>query len=204
MNTKNRKIRIPKQKRSIEKKNSIIKAAIELFSEKGIYNTNSKEIVARAGVSIGSFYSYFADKKSLFIEVLEYYLDNHFKMIWHREKSTPFNGFSKEMLRYYLDNLLKAYAIAPEFHRQTHALRYTDPDVKALYDNEFKKEIQKLTDLLKTFKQSIGNINYAAAAVILHNSSENIAHTLFFKTIDVSEEELKDEFVTMIYNWLAK
>jgi len=198
------KVRIPKQKRSIEKKNAIIVAAIDLFSEKGIYNTNSKEIALKAGVSIGSFYSYFADKKSLFMEVLEFYLNRHFDMIWNQTNQPEFKTFSREMIQFFLDNLLKAYAVAPEFHRQTHSLRYTDSDVKKLYDKEFEKEIEMLTAILISYSDELGDININAAAVNLHSSAENFAHTVFFKTIPVSEADLKEEYVEMLYRWLKR
>lgn len=41
-------IRIPKQKRSIEKKDAIIVASYELFCEKGYYKTNTAEIAKAA------------------------------------------------------------------------------------------------------------------------------------------------------------
>ncbi len=69
MERANRKVRIPRQKRGIETKGRIIQAARGLFSRKGFHGTNSKEIASAAGVSIGSFYSYFQDKKALFLEV---------------------------------------------------------------------------------------------------------------------------------------
>ena len=62
--------RIPKQKRSIEKKQRIKDAAMKLMSEKGYYKTSSNEIAKEAGVSIGTFYSYFADKKALYAELV--------------------------------------------------------------------------------------------------------------------------------------
>ena len=43
-------VRIPKQKRSIEKKDAIIKASYTLFCEKGYYKTNTAEIAKMAGV----------------------------------------------------------------------------------------------------------------------------------------------------------
>ncbi len=55
-------IRVPTQKRSIEKKRSLIKAGFELFSELGFYKVNTKQIAKQAGVSIGSYYAYFEDK----------------------------------------------------------------------------------------------------------------------------------------------
>ena len=43
-------VREPRQERSIEKKNKIIAAGYELFSENGYYGTNTAEIARRAGV----------------------------------------------------------------------------------------------------------------------------------------------------------
>ncbi|MFD2875274.1 TetR family transcriptional regulator [Paenibacillus rhizoplanae] len=43
------KIRTPQQERSIRTKEAIIRAAMQLFSDKGFYQTNTKEIAAAAG-----------------------------------------------------------------------------------------------------------------------------------------------------------
>ena len=43
-------VREPRQERSIEKKNRIIDAGYELFSEVGYYGTNTAEIAKKAGV----------------------------------------------------------------------------------------------------------------------------------------------------------
>ena len=57
------KTRVPQQKRGIETRNHIVEAARVLFSRDGFNGTNAKEIAAEAGVSVGSFYAYFKDKK---------------------------------------------------------------------------------------------------------------------------------------------
>ena len=49
-------IREPVQKRSIEKKEKIIKAGFDLICEKGYYNTNTAEIAKKAGVCTGIVY----------------------------------------------------------------------------------------------------------------------------------------------------
>ena len=69
-------VRQPQQERSIEKKNKIINAGYQLFSEVGYYGTNTAEIAKRAGVSTGIVYGYFSDKRDILICVLEIYLDN--------------------------------------------------------------------------------------------------------------------------------
>ena len=53
-----KRVRIPQQKRSIERKKKIKHAALTLFAKKGINGTSSNEIARSAGVSIGTFYSY--------------------------------------------------------------------------------------------------------------------------------------------------
>ena len=47
---KSSKIREPRQKRSIEKKNKIIKAGIELILENGYHSTTTADIAKKAGV----------------------------------------------------------------------------------------------------------------------------------------------------------
>ena len=67
-------VREPRQERSIEKKNRLIQAGYELFSEVGYYNTNTAEIAKRAGVSTGIVYGYFKDKRDILLSVLDIYL----------------------------------------------------------------------------------------------------------------------------------
>lgn len=67
-------VREPQQERSIEKKNRIISAGYELFSELGYYNTNTAMIAKRAGVSTGIVYGYFRDKKDILREVTALYM----------------------------------------------------------------------------------------------------------------------------------
>ena len=74
-------VREPRQERSIEKKNRIIDAGYQLFSEVGYYGTNTAEIAKRAGVSTGIVYGYFQDKRDILISVLEIYINKVFEPI---------------------------------------------------------------------------------------------------------------------------
>ncbi|WP_242949545.1 TetR/AcrR family transcriptional regulator [Clostridium pasteurianum] len=66
-------IRIPVQKRSIEKRKKIIDTATKIFNDKGYLNTTTAEIAKEAGLATGSVYAYFKDKKDIFVEVLKLY-----------------------------------------------------------------------------------------------------------------------------------
>jgi len=53
------------------RKAEIIKAAIEAFSQKGYHRTKVSDITKKVGISTGTFYIYFENKRELFIEVVE-------------------------------------------------------------------------------------------------------------------------------------
>ncbi len=61
--------RQPKQSRSVETRNSILQAAGEIFAEQGYEKTTTHQIAARADVSVGALYRYFADKEAIVKEV---------------------------------------------------------------------------------------------------------------------------------------
>jgi AcrR family transcriptional regulator len=61
--------RQPKQSRSVETRNSLLAAAGEVFAEQGYEKTTTHQIAARADVSVGALYRYFADKEAILKEV---------------------------------------------------------------------------------------------------------------------------------------
>lgn len=57
---------------SDEKRQRVIEAAVEEFSEKGFSGSNINVISEKAGISIGSMYKYFQSKENLFMAVIDY------------------------------------------------------------------------------------------------------------------------------------
>ncbi len=53
------------------RKDAVIQAALDEFSEKGFHGTSVNDIARMAGVSIGSLYSYFPSKDDLFLSLVE-------------------------------------------------------------------------------------------------------------------------------------
>src|SRR5437879_11147599 len=71
-------VREPQQERSQKTKENILRAAERLFDKRGYEEVTSHEIADAAGVAIGSFYAYFADKEQLLLLLLEQRLDEEF------------------------------------------------------------------------------------------------------------------------------
>ncbi len=195
-------LRTPKQQRSVQTRDRIMKAAFALFSQKGIHGTNSKEIVEKAGVSIGSFYSYFKNKKTLLLEILEDFLDQVYLTTWKEMEHFTINELGRNEVKFIIENVFKAYDIAPTFHSQTHALRYSDPDINRVYERERTREVTQIRYLLENNKHRMRVSDQEAAAIVIHNSVESVAHTAKFIGPRIDEQRLINELADMIYNLL--
>jgi len=54
-----------------EKRETIMKAAIEEFADYGLENASTNRIVKNSGIAKGSFYQYFEDKQDVFMHMLD-------------------------------------------------------------------------------------------------------------------------------------
>jgi AcrR family transcriptional regulator len=66
--------RTPRQARSRATVDFLLEAAAQVFGERG-YAATTNQVAARAGVSIGTLYQYFADKDALLVALAERHLD---------------------------------------------------------------------------------------------------------------------------------
>ncbi|MBR1968502.1 MAG: TetR/AcrR family transcriptional regulator, partial [Clostridia bacterium] len=150
-------VREPQQERSIEKKNRIIQAGYELFSEVGYYGTNTAEIAKRAGVSTGIVYGYFQDKRDILICVLEIYINKVFDPILKTfdKLKAPINF--KELIPSVIDLTIKTHKKHAKMHEVLHSLASTDEAVNAEFIELEDSITVKIADRLKSLGISIEN-----------------------------------------------
>lgn len=193
------KSKVPQQKRGIRTKQHIIDTAIRLFSEKGYYNTNSNEISEQAGVSIGCFYSYFKDKKQLFLDALAYYYEQINNNI--RSKLVIESDEREVIVSQLIRNVFLAHKFLPEFHKEVKALSILDSDVGAFVEKEEKAELEYTYHLLKLWENEI-KVDIEIAAFIIYNTIQINAHSLVFSNIPYEEEAIIKALVSMIFKYL--
>lgn len=145
-------IREPQQERSIEKKNKIIQAGYELFTEVGYYGTNTVEIAKRAGVSTGIVYGYFADKRDILICVLKIYIDNVSKPLIEIMQLQSGEMNLNDLARKILDNTIALHEQYAKLHNTLHSLAATDEAVNA----EFIKLENNITEQMSAQLTSLG------------------------------------------------
>ena len=150
-------VRQPQQERSIEKKNKIIEAGYQLFSEVGYYGTNTAEIAKRAGVSTGIVYGYFQDKRDILICVLEIYINKAFDPILKMfdKLSAPLDYPS--LIRQVVDITIKTHKKHAKMHEVLHSLASTDEAVNSAFIMLEDKLTDKISDKLLTLGISLEN-----------------------------------------------
>jgi len=126
-----RPVRIPQQKRSIEKRAALVAAAGRVFVEKGFHAASTNEIVRESGLSTGTLYSYFADKKALFLEAVEAHYARLNQML--EASLAAIQPGDAELVQRVLPATLHANVEAIPFHKEVMAMVFTDADVRALY-----------------------------------------------------------------------
>lgn len=78
-----------------ERKNDILKAAMELFKEKGYEKTAVSDIVKAAGIAQGTFYIYFKNKEDVFISVIENTREKIIEQLIDIQKRNDLNAVDK-------------------------------------------------------------------------------------------------------------
>ncbi len=79
--TKVEKYQKKETSKRLKKKEEIMEATLKLYSNRGYYLTNIREIAKAVGISTPTFYRYFSDKRELFVEIIEYVIKNFKKEI---------------------------------------------------------------------------------------------------------------------------
>lgn len=62
---------IAKVKQNKERRQKLLECAVDLFIEKGYFNTSIRDIIVLSGVGTGTFYNYFIDKEDVLKALLE-------------------------------------------------------------------------------------------------------------------------------------
>lgn len=172
---------IPQQQRSIEKKEKIIEAGIQLMKEKGYYHVTTTEITNLAGVSTGICYRYFNNKLDILTAALTSIIDNTFHPLTEQLINMPspisvqtFTNFIKVLL----DQLCTMHESLGILHNDLEALQHSEPVIaKFLYEIEAKLLMQ----FSEIFTKSEVEIQHPNEKIyITYNLIEGFCHKKIF------------------------
>lgn len=194
-----KKIRVPVQDRSKDKKNKIIESAYEIFSEVGFYNANTTDIAKRAGVSTGIVYGYFSDKHDILLYVIDIYiskisnpLQNYLTKI-----ETPIDY--RKVIEDFLNLAIELHKSNKNIHNILHSLATTDKDINekfmVLEDNitiHVARQLALSGVVVDGLKEKVH---------VAMNSIQSFAHEYVYDKHDyIDYEKMREDVVRMLVN----
>jgi AcrR family transcriptional regulator len=193
----------------MNKRESILKAALLLFSEKGFYGTTMDEIAEKAMVAKGSIYTYFKSKQDLFISIITEgfgILRNKFEEI--SEKPLSSKEKIEEAVSFYLDYFEKHRHFFKTilFERRSLMGRKISPSKR----EEHRREYEKLIDILSAiFDEGIKRGEFKPYnSWVMANSLMGMADRLMFLSLlrrdkgDLSE--LRESLFKIFFNGVLR
>ena len=139
--------RIPVQRRSIERKQKILSSGFKLFCEHGNYKTNTIEIAKHAGVSTGAVYSYFKDKREIYIAAFDSYLEEISGRLFEeleQSQTLPLPDFVENWVTVYLE----LYADSGHALAQLRMMILEDEEINRHFSDLENEYFMKLIRLL--------------------------------------------------------
>ena len=207
-------IRVPKQKRSIEKKQRIKDAAIKLMSEKGYHSTSSNEIAKEAGVSIGTFYSYYKDKKDLYKELVADIYNVVITPMNLNEDSesekestpSPFDNLDnlsiEETVYLYIDTVFKGHEYETAFQREIASLSEQSDEFRDIEMVHKEGLTQMFISVLSAYKDELRVKDLKTASYLILTTVEAAVHDTMFHNGGKNKKAVIRELTAMIVNYL--
>lgn len=196
--------RMPIQKRSIEKRDRIIKLGFELMCNNGYFNTNTNDIAKYADVSTGIVYQYFNDKKEIFIEGFKEYSNSIMFPILDIIKNNKINFNNlDDLLDTMLNLFIKKHTLSKKAHEEMIALTHMDSDIANIYHENEIQVTNMIVDVLKN--NDICSDNLFEKVHIIIGIVENYCNEIVYhKHESINYDVMKDEVIKTICYLLDK
>lgn len=195
-------VRIPTQKRSIEKRNKIIEKGFELMCEEGYYRVGTTEIAKASGVSTGIIYQYFNDKKDIFLEGVKNYSDKiMYPMLNVLENQKIDLNNLNNILNVVIEKLIKTHTISKKAHEELLAMSHLDEDVS----NVFKQSEITMTNKIAQLLENNGIIikNEKEKIHVIASIVDNFCHEIVYhKHEELNYDAMKKYVIELIINTL--
>lgn len=181
------------QQRAIDSRNKLLVSAKELFSKKGFYNTNTKEISKNAGISIGNFYNLFENKYDIYFSLVQEYTTfvyNNISSTLSKMQSQNPTELKKELYSY----ILYSYEIMQElgyFFQDIDMIAKDKDNYLSFLNTETQRLIQLLQDFLLTYPHFHLRLSPQVTAHILYTIlNDGILHIR-----SISDTTLQNEYL---------
>jgi AcrR family transcriptional regulator len=205
-NTQKAAVRTPVQGRAKEKKTRILEVAFDLFSEQGYESVGMRDIAAAAGVSVGTVYAYFADKKMVFVEVFVLYSEELKNSIFeHIHEGLSDYRDIEEFVYGLIHRFFNIFRNRLKVHRDLILLSLADDYVRSAYSAfERRGEESIMATFIERFGDRITLTDPEATRFVIHKTIDEIVQYTLFYDVPIDRERVFREAARMIARYLEK
>ena len=202
MDNEVKQIRKPQQKRSLEKLELIKRTALQLFSEKGYFSTTTNEIAKQAGISIGTLYSYYRDKKDIYEELVREHYENAARQA--DEAQLPEGLSPRQTIYRMLAATMQTHFVNTAFQKEMAALSAQSEEMRAIEQKYRGNMSFALAALLEGYRDYYRVSDFNTAALLIQTSLEAVIHETVFYPNHYDKEAVLRELTDMFCAYLLK
>lgn len=192
------------QNRGAETKQRIWNAGSQLFSQKGLHGTNSREIAAAAGVSIGSFYTYFKNKRNLFIDLIRAHCSNVLKVLNEFSVESHLDEDPRKVIHSLIIIIWNLHDSIYPLNQKANALREIDFEIDQIITEQETAITQRLVSILKGAGSKLRIYDMETAAWLMERIIIEVMHSVSKLEPKKERKRIVNELVDMISRYLIK
>ena len=191
----------PKQERSQATVEAILSATTHILTENGYDQLTTNRVAERAGVSIGSLYQYFPNKKALIFALAEHHANAMVQLAQHHLEELS-DRTIPEVLRQIVKAALAAHAVNPKLHRVLHE-QISHSEVIQRLDEAKTERLLRL--FLSQRSDQLQPKNLELAVFMVERTIRALIHGAMIDRPELLKtEEFEQELMRMLLAYLVK
>jgi AcrR family transcriptional regulator len=199
------------QKRAHATYAALLEAARRVFESHGYDDAQTPDIAREAGVSVGTFYRYFTDKRHAFLEMITEHLEQLYEVVMKDMTVEAFGPARTESARreaceHVIDVLFRNTARHPALQRVLLGVALRDPEVAEIRLAFDERSRQALALLIEQVAPPGRIPDAMAAAEVIQIAAQEVAlattGSLGTRKTRAEARALREALATMIYRYV--
>ena len=164
----------PLTKKAAETQQKLLMATIEQVAKHGYHNITVDEIAKACGMSTGSAYRYFKNKKEMLLAAIKFYYSNIQVFSGTEDKRLAEFDSLETMIEYVLQQFYHIHKKYYAIHEELESLRHIDADIREVYEKISRNAVDELIPKCSAKFGTVPNLRERLYVVI--GILENCAH----------------------------
>ena len=189
------------------KKQLILEAAFEVFTQKGFHSTKVEEIAERAGIGKGTIYEYFKSKADVFHEMYIWYVEKYFAELEEGllDESEPTLKLGR-IVKNHIVFLTNMKSLAGKLLSESSPHMDLGAEFKMTMINSYKEKMDRIKVIIEEGIQKgvFRELDVTLCTMFFFGSLGGISHAMFLLDIDINPDAVAEKVIDILLNGIKK